>query len=408
MRDANETDRIARRTLLTWALASPLLALPGSLRAAPRAARTLDAPRDAVDVFDFERAAEAALHPGHRTYLSMGVQGERTLRANREAFDHFALRPRRLVDVRDVDTRTSLLGTDLPDPIVLAPIGSQAAYHADAERAVARAAGTRGQHMILSQGTSTPLEDVATTRGAPIWSQLYAQRTWPLTRSWIRDAESSGCSALVLTVDIVGLPTGRDRLEKLDRTHNPDCAACHGGLGARAFEAAEAGLTRIGIDARGLAARSMMLDWEVIDRIRDATALPLVVKGLLVPEDAEQAIAHGIDAIVVSNHGGRAEDHGLASIEALAEIAPAVAGRIPILVDSGFRRGTDVVAALALGATAVCVGRPYVWGLAAFGQAGVEGVLELMRRELIDTMRQLGRPTIESIDTDAIRRVRGS
>jgi len=369
--------------------------------------RTLDAPRDAVDVFDFERAAEAALHPGHWTYLSMGVQGERTLRANREAFHHFALRPRRLVDVREVDTATSLLGTELPDPIVLAPIGSQAAYHADAERAVARAAATRGQHMILSQGTSTPLEDVANARGAPIWSQLYAQRTWPLTRSWIRDAESSGCSALVLTVDIVGLPTGRDRLEKLDRTHNPDCAACHGGLGARAFEATEAGLTRIGIDARGFAARSMMLDWEVIDRIRDATTLPLVVKDLLVPEDAEQAIAHGIDAIVVSNHGGRAEDHGLASIEALAEIAPAVAGRIPILVDSGFRRGTDVIAALALGATAVCVGRPYVWGLAAFGQAGVEGVLDLMRRELIDTMRQLGRPTIESIDTDAVRRVRG-
>ena len=148
----------------------------------------------------------------------------------------------------------------------------------------------------------------------------------------------------------------------------------------------------------------MMLDWDVFDRIRDTTSMPIVLKGILSVDDAERALEHGVDAILVSNHGGRSADHGLASLLALDEIAPVVAGRVPLLVDGGFRRGTDVVTALALGAQAVCVGRPYVWGLAGFGQPGVEGVLELLQTELLDAMRQLGRPTLTSLDGSVIRR----
>lgn len=258
--------------------------------------------------------------------------------------------------------------------------------------------------MILSHGATKSLSQVVEARSGPVWSQIYAQRTWALTRSWIRRAESEGCEALVLTVDIVGLPTGRDRIDRLDRTRNPDCAACHGSAKARMLELGERALESFGVDARTMIGRSMMLDWSIVDRIRDTTTLPIVLKGILDPEDADQAVAHGVDALVVSNHGGRASDHGRASIEALAEIAPVVANRIPILVDSGFRRGMDVAKALALGARAVCIGRPYVWGLAAFGQEGVEGVLKLIDREFETALRQLGRARAIDLDASAVRR----
>ncbi|MGB0620298.1 MAG: alpha-hydroxy acid oxidase [Myxococcota bacterium] len=399
---------LARRALLRWLLGSPLLALPGSapaLGTVPATApRTIRSAEDAVDVFDFERLAERALHPGHWTYLSMGVQEERTLRANRAAFDHYALVPRRLVDVRTVDRSVEVLGRPWASPVALAPIGSQGAYHPEAETAVARAARKGGHRMILSHGATKSLSQVVEARSGPVWSQIYAQRTWALTRSWIRRAESEGCEALVLTVDIVGLPTGRDRIDRLDRTRNPDCAACHGSAKARMLELGERALESFGVDARTMIGRSMMLDWSIVDRIRDTTTLPIVLKGILDPEDADQAVAHGVDALVVSNHGGRASDHGRASIEALAEIAPVVANRIPILVDSGFRRGMDVAKALALGARAVCIGRPYVWGLAAFGQEGVEGVLKLIDREFETALRQLGRARAIDLDASAVRR----
>jgi isopentenyl diphosphate isomerase/L-lactate dehydrogenase-like FMN-dependent dehydrogenase len=370
----------------------------------PPARAQLASPQAAIDVFDFERLAADRLHPAHWTYLSMGVQGERTLRANRDAFARFALVPRRLHDVRRADTELQIFGQRLKSPILLAPVGSLAAYHPDAEGAVAKAARAHGHHILLSHGSSTPLAEVAELRGDPLWSQVYASRTQPLTRLWTRRAEAAGCSALVLTVDIVGLPTGRDRIDRFARESNPDCQPCHDSTGRRLLAEAERAARAIGLDPRGAIARSMMLDWDVFDRIRDTTSMPIVLKGILSVDDAERALEHGVDAILVSNHGGRSADHGLASLLALDEIAPVVAGRVPLLVDGGFRRGTDVVTALALGAQAVCVGRPYVWGLAGFGQPGVEGVLELLQTELLDAMRQLGRPTLTSLDGSVIRR----
>jgi isopentenyl diphosphate isomerase/L-lactate dehydrogenase-like FMN-dependent dehydrogenase len=194
----------------------------------------------------------------------------------------------------------------------------------------------------------------------------------------------------------------RERIERFRMADNPECQPCHASAAGSLLRGAERVAGAMGIDARGMLAESMMLDWGVVDRIRDATSMKLVVKGILTHEDASLCVEHGVDAIVVSNHGGRAEDNGRATIEALPEIARAVSGRIPILVDSGFRRGSDVFKALALGASAVCVGRPYVWGLAAFGQEGVEAVLALLRRELETIMRQMGAPSLAAITPDMV------
>jgi len=362
----------------------------------------IDDPGDAVNVFDFRALAEAKLPPGHWAFLSGGVEHEVTLRANRTGFERVQLRPRRLVDTRDVDTSLELLGAKLSSPIVLAPCGSQQAFHPDAELAVARAAKARDHLQILSMGSSTGLEDVVRARGAPIWAQLYAPRFWPATRMLVDGFEEAGCPVCVLTVDISGPNHNRDRLAHFRRGQNPACRSCHGRVDTAI--AILAGAARaVGVDPVELVADGIDLDWAFVDRLRDATGMKLVVKGILTHEDAALCVEHGVDAIVVSNHGGRAEDVGLSTIEVLPEIADVVDGRVPILIDSGFRRGTDVFKALALGADAVCIGRPYLWGLASFGQAGVEAVLEILQRELVMTMKAMGTPALDSITRRHVR-----
>jgi isopentenyl diphosphate isomerase/L-lactate dehydrogenase-like FMN-dependent dehydrogenase len=398
-------DGTTRRELLRFLLASPLFMLAGAARSdegGANAQELIASANDAINVFDFRGVAERALSPAHFAYLSMGVEHEITLNANRAAFARIALRPRRLVDVRSLDTTTEILGTRLSCPIVLAPVGSQRMYHAEAEVAVARAARRRDHVQILSMGSSASLDEVIAARGAPVWCQLYAQRLWPVTKHFLKMAEAAGCPAVVLTVDIVGLPTGRERIERFRRAENPECQSCHASAAERLLRDGESVAGALGIDARGMLARSMMLDWAFVDRIRDATSLKLIVKGILTSEDAHLCVEHGIDGIIVSNHGGRAEDSGRATIQALPEIVTAVSGRIPVLVDSGFRRGTDVFKALALGASAICVGRPYLWGLAAFGQDGVEAVLKILRRELETIMRQMGTPTLSAITPERV------
>jgi isopentenyl diphosphate isomerase/L-lactate dehydrogenase-like FMN-dependent dehydrogenase len=350
-------------------------------------------------VFDFEPVAERNLSPAHYTYLSMGVQHEVTLRANRSAFDDFKLRPRRLVDVRDLDTTTEILGTRLSCPIILAPVGAQKAFHPEGELAVARAARSLDHLQILSTGTSTPIEDVVAARGAPIWFQLYTADLFPVTRMQLSEAEEAGCPAVVLTVDMVATAFGqnRDRIRRYRRAENPECQSCHQSVVDDVVRGAVKLADSVGFDLGGRLDNLMILDWDYVDRIRDATSMKLLLKGILTREDAALCLEHGIDGIVVSNHGGRAEDSGLSTIEALGPIVEEVGGRVPVLVDSGFRRGTDIFKALALGADAVCVGRPYLWGLAAFGQEGVEAVLGILRSELETTMKGMGTPDLASI-----------
>ena len=421
--DSTPATQLGRRDLLRFLVGSPLLLslevlaterILSSILAGPASAEAtkhlIASAAEAMDVFDFEAVAERNLVPAHHTFLSMGVHDEFTLKANREAFAEFTLRPRRLVDVRDLDTSTEVLGTRLSCPILLAPAGGQRAFHPDGEVAVARAAKRKDHVQILSTGSSASLDEVVAAREAPIWFQLYTPRLWAVTQRQLKHAERAGCPVVVLTVDAAGAmgPTNIDRIRRFrraGRADDPVCLSCHSTrskvdgavLGA-------SGLARaMGFDLVDAVSDIMVLDWDFVDRIRDATSMKLVIKGILTREDARLCVEHGVDGLIVSNHGGRTEDSGLSTIEALPEIVEAVAGRIPILIDSGFRRGTDVFKALALGASAVCVGRPYLWGLSAFGQEGVEAVLEILRRELEIIMRQMGTPTLRDITTAHIR-----
>lgn len=407
--------RMSRRSLLRFLLGSPLLfssqqvsafgrllaeVAPGDVNV-EEAQEFIATAADALAVFDFQAVAKRDLSSAHYTFLSMGIQHEVTLRANREGFAKFLLRPRRLVDVRDLDTSLEILGAKLSCPIILAPAGAQRAFHPDGELAVARAAKRKDYLQILSTASSAPLEEVIDARGAPIWFQLYTPRVWPATRWLLKRAERAGCPVVVLTVDAAGaMGHGQiDRIRRFRKSANPECQVCHSfsSKAERALLGAVDMADAVGFDLVDALSDLMVLDWDFVDRIRDATSMKLLIKGILTHEDASLCVEHGVDGLIVSNHGGRTEDSGLSTIEALPEIVEAVDGRIPILIDSGFRRGTDVFKALALGASAVCVGRPYLWGLAAFGQEGVEVVLAILRREFEMIMKHMGTPTLDSI-----------
>lgn len=390
----------ARRRFLQFLAASPLLSgLGDRLEVLGQDAdEVIAAPELALDVMDFEAAARKALPPAHFGYLETGVDDDATLRANREGFARIRLRVRRLIDVRQVDMSVSLFGTAWETPIVLAPVGSQRAFHPEGEIAVARAARARKHLMMLSTVGTSSVEDVTAARGGPIWYQLYPTDQWPVAKALVARAEAAGCPVLALTVDLQG---GTNRLtgERANRRDRRNCAACHGD----SLSSVSAYLARkpmfAGLDvSKATDTQPFEMNWEYVKRLRELWPRKLLIKGIVTREDAQLAAQTGIDGLVVSNHGGRAEESGRATIESLIEVVDAVKGRLPVLVDGGFRRGTDVFKALALGASAVCIGRPYVWGLAAFGQAGVESVLEILRRELLTVMRQAGTRRIAEID----------
>jgi 4-hydroxymandelate oxidase len=390
---------VERRRFLRFLLGSPLMAgLGGALEAlAQDDNEVITAPGQALNVMDFEAAARKHLPPAHFAYLATGVDDDVTLRANREGFARFSLRVRRLVDVRDVDMSVSLLGTSWESPIVLAPVSSQRAFHPDAEIACAKAARAGNHLQILSTLSSSRLDEVTAARGTPVWYQLYPTDQWPVTQSLVKRAEAAGCPALVLTVD--NLVNNRETLKRSLRRDPRNCAACHESDPLEVVSRLARKPLYAGLDVSGVT-RLIPLDvtWEYLGRLRELWPRKLIVKGIVTREDAELALRHGVDGLVVSNHGGRTEESGRATIESLPEVVEGARGKIPVLVDGGFRRGTDIFKALALGATAVCIGRPYVWGLAAFGQPGVEAVLDLLRRELLMIMRQAGTTRLAEID----------
>ena len=406
-----------RRHFVRFLAASPLLATLGMPRAAlerlfigpgasphdrlealqqlAQGTGVLQSPNDALSVLDFEGTAKAKLPPAHFGYMASGVDDDATLRANREGFSHWQLRPRRLVDVRTVDPSIRLLGQRWDTPIVVCPTGSQKAFHADGELATARAARAGGHLQILSGVTTTSDEDVNTARGLPVWYQLYPTNDQSVAFAVVRRANKAGCTVLVLTVD---LNAGRNLETQLRsvRLDSRDCTACHvaGFAGSVKRKPMFDGLDLSKVTDAG----DPGMTWDYVKRVRDiAPAMKVVLKGIVTREDAALAVRHGIDAIVVSNHGGRAEESGRATIDSLSEVVAAVNRRIPVLVDGGFRRGTDIFKALALGASAVGIGRPYLWGLAAFGQPGVEAVLGILRREFELVMRQAGVTTVGAI-----------
>jgi isopentenyl diphosphate isomerase/L-lactate dehydrogenase-like FMN-dependent dehydrogenase len=400
---------VCRRRFLQFLAGSPLLALSGPawlgdlLEAAETPGEVpggsiITSPGEAINVFDLEAAAREKLPPAHFGYLSTGVDDDATLRANRAGFSKFQIRPRRLVDVANVDTSVELFGTTWKSPIVLAPAASQKAFHPDGEVAAARAAGAKGHLMILSTGATVSVEDVRAAHGGPIWFQLYPTDTWRIGQALVKRAEAAGCPVLVLTVD---LPAGRntETERRFARTDTRQCSGCHA-LGFPGYVRRKPMFD--GLDVTGVGLFSPRLTWDAVRRLKHTTKMKLVLKGIETREDAELCLRHGVDGIIVSNHGGRAEESGRSTIECLPEIVDGVQRRIPVLVDSGFRRGTDVFKALALGARAICIGRPYLWGLGAFGQPGVERVLEILTREFELMMRHAGVTSLAKLDRSFI------
>jgi 4-hydroxymandelate oxidase len=411
------TQAIYRRRFLQFLAASPLFAgsalaegpLPGTRLSDPlmwapfRADALIKSPKEAINVFDFEPVCRANVPPAHFGYMASGIDDEVTLRANREGFAKFQLRPRRLVDVSKVDMSTEIFGVKYDSPIVIAPVGGQQSFHEEGEAAVARAAKVGNHLQILSTVTNIGVEEVTAARGAPLWYQLYATNKWDVAKAMVMRAEKAGCLAVAVTVDRSG-GRNQETLFRLQPTDTRECSGCHERSSGLAATLTRRAMYQ-GIDLSGLTnTQSSAMTWDFLKRLRDTTKMKIVLKGILAHEDAVLAADAGMDAIIVSNHGGRGEDSGRSTIDALPEIVEAVHGRMPILVDSGFRRGTDIVKALAMGASAVCIGRPYIWGLGAFGQAGVERVLELMRVELYGAMQQVGAPTLKHLVPAMVRR----
>ena len=403
-------DFASRRRLLKFLAASPLFAR-GALAEGLRQADPADwAPRDlekliadptqALDVFDFEPVMKKNVPPAHFGYMATGADDEMTLRANREGFRKFELRPRRLVDVSKIDMSAEIFGAKYDSPIVIAPTGSNRAFHPDAEVAVAKAAKLGNHLQILSTVATTSIEDAIAARGAPLWFQLYTTQRWEIAEALVKRAEAAGAPAIAVTLDVRSSAKW-ETFVRLRRTDTRDCGSCHG---LNDYLSRKPNFT--GIDLGGVSSTVVTnLTWDLIKRLRDTVKVKLVLKGILAFEDAKLASDAGIDAIVVSNHGGRMEDGVSATIDVLPEIVQAVGGRMPILVDSGFRRGSDIVKALAMGAQAVCIGRPYLWGLGAFGQPGVERVLGILRAETRTAMQQLGAPSLKDLTPAMVRRV---
>jgi 4-hydroxymandelate oxidase len=386
-----------RRRFLKFLAASPLVASLPSLHSEEHSPTIISNPREALSVSDFEPVARQVLPPAHFGYMATGVDDDATLRANREGFRKIQLRPRRMVDVSHADLSVDVFGARWETPIFICPCGSQKAFHAEGEMATAAAANSRKTLQILSTMSTSPIEDVAKANGKPIWYQLYLTSKWSVTEKLVAHAEAAGCPVLVVTVDLtVGRNT--ETLERSKRLDSRQCSACHATGPQRSYQRYH---MFQGIDMNGVTTYNSAMSWDMVERLKKFTKMKVVLKGIETREDARLSRENGADGIVLSNHGGRAEESGRGTIECLPEVIDG-AGAMPVLIDGGFRRGTDIYKALALGARAVGVGRPYLWGLGAFGQPGVERVLDLLRAELELTMKQCGRRSIAEIDRAAI------
>ncbi len=394
----------SRRKLLQFLAGSPLLAGSLGLPAIPAGAAQRLNDKDyiaesaqwAVNVFDMENVALRNWNQAHWTYISQGVDDELTLRANREGYERLHLRARRLIDVSTINRQTQLFGHTLSSPIIMAPVGGLGMAHPDGDIEVARGAKVTGHKMIMSTAATFGIEDITEARGEPVWYQLYPTDVWEITQGILRRVEATGSDVLFLTTDIPA--RNQDRMRRFDRSSD-NCTECHIPGSTFADKAMLQGLNAPG----NIRSSNPAMDWDWVKRLRDSTDMKLVIKGLTQPEDARLALRAGVDGIHVSNHGGRGDESGFATIDSLPEVVDVVRGRIPVIVDGGIRRGTDVLKALALGADAVCVGRPYIWGLGAFGQDGVAKVMQILDTELEVAMTQAGTPTLADITAAAVR-----
>jgi 4-hydroxymandelate oxidase len=347
-----------------------------------------------VSLPDYEEGARRRLPPSAYDYIAGGAADEITLRWNREAYNRLRLRPRVLIDVSRIDTRIKILGLELPHPILLAPTAYHKVVHPDGEVATARGAASSGAVFVVSSNSTSSIEDITSAATSPLWFQLYVRSDPGLNREMIQRVQAAGCRALCVTVDTPVLgPRNREQRSgftlpaELSLPMNP--------------ETQKARQVALSSSAVGNS-RRVSLTWKEIEEFLSLSAIPVLLKGILDPDDADRAARMGLGGIIVSNHGGRNLDTAPATIDALPAIVDRVAGRIPVLVDGGIRRGTDVVKALAHGAAAVLIGRPYLYGLSLSGAEGVARVVQILRSELEMAMALIGRAKVSALDRTAI------
>jgi 4-hydroxymandelate oxidase len=341
-----------------------------------------------VSLPQLEQLARATVPHMAFEYIDAGAADEHTLRWNRDRYAGIRLRPRVLQDVGPVDTRVRLLGREHGSPILLAPTGYHRILHPEGEIATARGAAAAGVTFVVSASSTTAIGEIARSTTAPLWFQLYIQSDRAFTADVVAQAHAAGCEAICLTVDspVIG---ARNRQAQAGFRLPADVSTPH--------------LFDIGHGKQPVMdPRRVAITWKDVEWLGGLTALPVVLKGILDDADAERAVQSGAHGIIVSNHGARTLDTAPATIDALPAVAERVAGRVPVLIDGGIRRGTDVIKAIALGATAVLVGRPYCFGLAVAGSDGVERVIAILRQELEMAMMLIGRPSIASIDRSAL------
>ncbi|MGH8807760.1 MAG: alpha-hydroxy acid oxidase [Noviherbaspirillum sp.] len=353
-------------------------------------------PREIAAVGDYERFARERLDDNAWAYLAGGSADEITLRDNRAAFDRMRMKGRVLTEVRGGHTRLELFGREYAHPILLAPVAYQRLFHPDGELASVLGAAAMGAGMVVSTLASTSLEDIAAGAHAPLWFQLYLQADRTRTLELVRRAEAAGYAALVVTVDapIAGI---RNREQRAGFVLPPQVRAVNLDGGAL-----PAGDTRSGGSAIFDGLMAATPTWRDIDWLATETRLPLLVKGILDADDARRALDHGASGIVVSNHGGRTLDTLPATIDALPPIADVLAGRAPLLLDGGIRRGSDIFKAIACGASAVLIGRAYIHALASAGALGVAHALRILHEELEINMALNGCATLQAIDRGAL------
>jgi 4-hydroxymandelate oxidase len=373
---------------------APAPALPGAAALDDQfGGQLVESVDEAINVWDFEKVAHANNLPVHWAYLHMGVEDLETRVANREGFQRLQLRPRRLgAESAKVDTSVTLFGRKWNTPLFLCPVAALEAYHTEGESGAGRAARAKGILQIQSHQSSQSYEQIAEARGEPHWFQLYANGDWGITERTIKKVAAQGCPVVVWTIDLLGGSNRELSRRALGREAYTGalCQNCHNH---------KPGYQRpMHRGVGGAPGPRPPFDWDYVKRLKDVTPMKVVLKGIVTREEAELAVQNGADGVFVSNHGGRAENSLRSTIECLPEVVAGVRGRVPVMIDSGVRRGGDIFKALALGADAVGIGRPYVWGLGAFGQPGVERVIDLLVDELEMVMRQTRTTAIDQID----------
>ncbi len=378
--------RRALRALASFLAGSPLLR---SQQDPFRDHSRVPALKELLSAFDFEPVAYAKIPRYNFDYTAYGTDGEFTLRRNREAFDWVELIPNRVVDASPVRTATEVLGTPMAFPILVSPTAGHSMLHPEAEVGTYKGAtAASNTPYIVSNVSSIPFDKIAPAAKGPLWFQLYPKQDLETNRELLERVQAAGAKAIVVTVDQVS-----DEHERQLHDRNLIATATPAAGSRRAAPRNPYRLTE----------NRLWYTWKFFDQIRPMVKVPLVAKGIITAEDAKLCLEHGLDGIYVSNHGGRSMDYSPSTLEVLPEIVDAVRGKVPILFDSGIRRGSDILKALALGANAVCLGRVPRWGLAAYGPAGVQRILEILQVELVQAMAYTGRSTLASLDKTLVR-----